>query len=52
MVDDKSEKPSDASISEYLQLPLRTLEKAQQDRERARHRFDQAPRPERHRRTT
>ena len=31
MIDDKTGKPVDGSISPYLQQPLRTLEKARQD---------------------
>ena len=33
MLEDDSAAPSDAGISAYLQLPLRTLERVQQDRE-------------------
>jgi len=32
MVEDNSAAPADAGISAYLQLPLRTLERVQQDR--------------------
>jgi len=39
MVEDKPEKPTGAGVSAYLQRPLRTLEKAQEDRERALHRL-------------
>jgi hypothetical protein len=42
MVEDNAEKPSDASISSYLRLSLRRLEKAQQDRGRAPHQLAQA----------
>jgi hypothetical protein len=33
MLEDDSAAPSDAAISSYLQLPLRTQERVQQDRE-------------------